>query len=102
MPCRALTINSTCYEVENMFKLHLVNAQIYGKVKLTSLCTFLKLQRLFSKVSSASDSFCSLLRKTIAGIFHNFWIFVLHVAQWKFEGISGIFLYIIFVACAKI
>lgn len=55
-----------------MFKLHLVNAQIYGKVKLTSLCTFLKLQRLFSKVSSASDSFCSLLRKTIAGIFHNF------------------------------
>ena len=76
-----------------MFNLHLVNAQDIwqSEVNIT-----------FSKVSSASDSFCSLLRKTIAGIFHNFWIFVLHVAQWKFEGISGIFLYIIFVACAKI
>ena len=76
-----------------MFNLHLVNAQDIWQSEINIT---------FSNVSSTSDSFCSLLRKIIVGIFHNFWIFVLHVAQWKFEGISGIFLYIIFVACAKI
>ena len=46
-----------------MFKLHLVNAQDIwqSEVNIT-----------FSNVSSTSDSFCSLLRKIIVGIFHNF------------------------------